>query len=138
VHEISIAMAIVEELEEAAVESGYTRVYAVRLQIGELSCVVNEALEFAWELATADTIAAGARLEIDRIEVALECSACGRTGKPLAPNHFVCSNCGSASATIVRGRELLVAAMEVDDADAGGGDRAFHPQKELDAGGRSA
>jgi hydrogenase nickel incorporation protein HypA/HybF len=131
-------MAIVEQLEEVAAESGYARVYGVRLQIGELSCVVNEALHFAWEMATEGTVASGSTLHIERIEVALACPVCGHTGKPLAPNHFICSNCSSASATIVRGRELLVAAMEVDDADAGDGDRALHPQKELDAGRRPA
>jgi hydrogenase nickel incorporation protein HypA/HybF len=137
-HEISIATAIVEELEEVAAESGYAHVYAVRLQVGELSCVVNEALRFAWDLATEGTIVFGARLDIERIPVSLECSACGRIGEPPSKHHFICAACGSPSTTIVRGRELLVAAMEVDDADAGRGDRAFDPQKELDAGVRPA
>jgi hydrogenase nickel incorporation protein HypA/HybF len=131
-------MAIVEELEEVAAESGYARVYTVRLQIGDLSCVVNEALCFAWDLATEGTVASGARLEIERIPVSLECNACGRIGDPPSKNYFTCRACGSSSTTILRGRELLVAALEVDDADAGRGDRALHPQKEFDAGVRPA
>ena len=61
-HEMSIAVAIVEQVERAAREHGATAVEAIRLQVGELAGVVPQALEFCFELACAGTVLAGAAL----------------------------------------------------------------------------
>lgn len=52
-HEMSIAMAVVTQVEEAARSGGATAVTSVRLQIGELVGVVPDALAFCFELACA-------------------------------------------------------------------------------------
>ena len=67
-HELSIAVAIVESAEEEAQRHG-ERVDAVYVKVGALSGVVKDALLFSWDLACADTSLAGARLEIEEIPV---------------------------------------------------------------------
>uniref|UniRef100_Q01S86 Zn finger protein HypA/HybF (Possibly regulating hydrogenase expression)-like protein n=1 Tax=Solibacter usitatus (strain Ellin6076) TaxID=234267 RepID=Q01S86_SOLUE len=64
-HELSIAMSIVEVASEEARRQGGARVDAVHLKLGALSGVVKEALLFSWDLACEESPVAGARLEIE-------------------------------------------------------------------------
>lgn len=50
-HEMSIALAVVEQVESADRPTGATTVNSVRLQVGELAGVVPDALAFSFELA---------------------------------------------------------------------------------------
>jgi len=63
-HELSIAVNIVDIACEEAERQGDSRVDAVYLNLGVLSGVVKEALQFSWELACEGSRIAGARLEI--------------------------------------------------------------------------
>ena len=63
-HELSIAVNIVDIACEEAERQGDSRVDAVYLNLGVLSGVVKEALLFSWELACEGTRIAGARLAI--------------------------------------------------------------------------
>jgi hydrogenase nickel incorporation protein HypA/HybF len=137
-HELSIAMAILEEVGDVAARQRIARVRGVRLRIGELSSVVNDALNFAWELAAEGTVAAGSRLEIERVAVQVRCPTCRDTRSPLAANHLVCSTCGTPAPEIMQGRELLVVGMEVDDVDPCAESATLDPQEEFDARHRFA
>src|ERR1700739_2886967 len=116
-HELSIAIAIIDEVSERAAAERAARVASVRLRVGELSCVVNAALLFAWDLATEGTPAAGSRLEIERVPVMIFCSSCAREQAPAGITLLTCSECGAPSPQIVAGRELEVVSMEVVDVD---------------------
>ena len=68
-HELSIAMRLVELVEDQLKgEPPGALVCAVDIRIGDLSSVVPEALQFAWEPATDGTRLAGATLRISRTE----------------------------------------------------------------------
>ena len=64
-HELSIAMSIVEIACEEAGRQGGCPVEEVRLKIGKDSGVVSDALLFSWELACEGTSAQGARLLVE-------------------------------------------------------------------------
>lgn len=115
-HEASIAVAICEEVAERAERDDIAVVKTVRIRVGELSSVVNEALLFAWDVATEGTVAEGAVLEIERVPVAVYCPACDCERAPLHPNHLLCSFCGASTPSISKGLELELVAMEVYDA----------------------
>ncbi|MDQ2866235.1 MAG: hydrogenase maturation nickel metallochaperone HypA [Candidatus Eremiobacteraeota bacterium] len=124
-HELSVAMAIIDEVSERCAGEKASRIAAVHLRIGELSSVVNDALIFSWDLAAEGTVAAGSLLKIERVAVAVECPNCARERRPMSANHLVCIECGTPAPQIVRGRELEVVAMEVIDADTSGGSSAL-------------
>lgn len=67
-HELGIAQAIVEHSVEAARTAGAGRVTAVRVHVGELSGVAEEALRFCWDVATAGTVLDAARLDCERVD----------------------------------------------------------------------
>lgn len=64
-HELSIALSIVEIASDEAGRHGDARVDAVHLRLGALAGVVKEALLFSWDLACEETAIAGARLAIE-------------------------------------------------------------------------
>lgn len=116
-HEVSIALAIVDELTERSSLLEGERVTTVLLRVGAMTAVVPEALEFAWELAAQGTAVDGSTLEIERVPLAIACDPCAREIEIESGAIPVCPRCGTPSSRIVRGRELQIVAMEVTDAD---------------------
>jgi hydrogenase nickel incorporation protein HypA/HybF len=76
VHEASIALAIAGEVCDRAASERIERVRTVFVRIGVMTGVVPEALQFAWDLATDGTPAAGSRLQIERVPLAIACARC--------------------------------------------------------------
>ena len=111
-HELAIAQAIVEAAEQE-LEAGQ-RVLRLRLQLGPLAGVVEDALRFGFDLATQDTPLAGCRLEVETVPVTLYCHPCARLYEPPQLFRLICPECGQASSDLRSGRELLIVAMEVD------------------------
>lgn len=114
-HELSIAMSIVEMAQEEAAARGNVHVEAVHLKLGKLSGVVKEALLSSYELACETTVLEGSRLIIEEIPVEIFCQPC-RSQRPVhSIQHFCCSDCGTPSAQVVRGKELEVVALEIKE-----------------------
>jgi hydrogenase nickel incorporation protein HypA/HybF len=112
-HELSIAMSMIEMASEEAARRGCARVNAIHLKLGPLSGVVKEALLFSYEVACEGTPLAGSRLVIEESPVVVYCAAC-RTERTLASvQNFFCPVCGTPTPEVVRGRELEVVALEI-------------------------
>lgn len=63
-HEMSLAESMLQLIEDAAYQQGFTRVKTVWLEIGQLACVEQESLRFGFDVVTRGSIAEQARLEI--------------------------------------------------------------------------
>ncbi len=118
-HELSIAMSLVEIASEEASRLGTGRVTAVHVRVGALSGVVADALQFSWDLATADTAVAGARLQIEEVPVTIYCERCAAERTLPSPQRFRCPVCDELALQIRGGRDLAMTALEVDDEHAG-------------------
>lgn len=75
-HEFSTAKGIVETILTVAKENGAKRITEVNLQIGILTMLNPEQLEFAFQVLTEDTIAKDARLNISYSPMKLICKSC--------------------------------------------------------------
>jgi hydrogenase nickel incorporation protein HypA/HybF len=113
VHELSIALSIVEGAEEEVQRQGGGRVSAVHLKLGPLSGVVKESLLFSYELACEGTPLAGSELIIQEIPIRIYCAACQAENNPLSPHCLHCARCGSANCRVVTGDELELASLEL-------------------------
>lgn len=113
VHELSLAVNIVDAVNELAQAHGFERVEAVTVQIGEFAGVDKGALSFAWDLATADSVAAGSRLEFRDVRLKVRCPACGVERNPPSMWELGCSTCPAVAPEILAGRELHVVSLEV-------------------------
>ncbi|RME86095.1 MAG: hydrogenase maturation nickel metallochaperone HypA [Caldilineae bacterium] len=114
-HELSIAYNLVEIAGEAAREAGATHIDVVHLRVGALSGVVKEALLFGYEIATADTILAGSRLEIEEVPVVVYCPTCDAEHALPDLQEFACPVCGTPTSNIVQGKELQLVSLEYED-----------------------
>jgi hydrogenase nickel incorporation protein HypA/HybF len=113
-HELSIADAIVRI---ACVHARGHRIAAVEVKVGHLRQVVPSALELAFALVAEGTPADGAELALEVVPAAGHCRACGaESDLPAFP--LTCAACGSLDVEVIRGEELLVDALELDEDDA--------------------
>jgi len=113
-HELSIAMGIVEAAADEAERRG-VRVSAVHLRLGALSGVVKDALIYSYELACQDTPLAGSRLLVEDVPVAVFCSQCNEKRVLPSLQSFSCPQCRTPTMNIVEGKELEVFALEVEE-----------------------
>lgn len=113
-HELSIAMKIVETVTEVVAGESAALVEAVCVRVGEWSGVVPEALEFAWTPATQGTRLDGSRLAIDRVPAAAWCEKCGVEFN-VTGHKMKCTNCGAPARRLLRGKELEILSVEVRD-----------------------
>jgi len=117
VHELSVAQAIVESLGRHEALTGDARVVAVTVRVGALSGVVPAALRFAWGPATEGSFAAGSRLDLEEVPLAAWCPVCRAERELPAFPRRACPACGAPTSTVLRGRELEILSMEVEDSE---------------------
>ncbi|MFG2695251.1 hydrogenase maturation nickel metallochaperone HypA [Kitasatospora sp. NPDC048407] len=122
-HEMSIAAAVVEQVDAAAREHGMEAVVLVRLQVGELAGVVPSALEFCFELACAGTLLEGAVLETETVPARARCLGCETEWSVGMPPDLGCPNCDGSGVDLLAGRELQIIGVERAERPAGAGAR---------------
>ena len=109
-HELSIAQGIIEVCEQHAKGR---RVKSVIVQIGALSGVVPEALEFCFEAAVSGSLLEGSSLEIERIKATAWCDSCDSMSE-VSGFTEACPNCGGFPLEIRTGEEMRVKELEVE------------------------
>jgi hydrogenase nickel incorporation protein HypA/HybF len=67
-HELSIALSMIEMASDEVVRHGGRRVTALHLKLGQLSGVAKEALTFSWEIACQGTALEGSQLIIEETQ----------------------------------------------------------------------
>ena len=129
-HELAIARNLIEIVEEEANRHGLTKVFVIRLQIGVLAGVVPESLTFCFEMASRDSIAAGAAVEIETVPLVARCSKCNVEFR-VDENIFLCPECGDPAIKLISGRDLSIVNIEGETGDEDGTDQcpggAEHP-----------
>lgn len=111
-HEVGIIQSTIEMAEKSARGSGATRIHELKMQIGTMSSVVAESLEFAFEVIRKGTMAEEARLVIEKVPLSAWCDRCGK--EFLSEDYSLkCADCGQTSHDIRHGRELALVSMEV-------------------------
>jgi hydrogenase nickel incorporation protein HypA/HybF len=111
-HELSIAMSIVDMAEEEA-SRHHGRVTAVHLKLGPLSGVVKEALLGAFEMAREGSALAESALIVEEVAVTAYCPACAAEKIIASFPELLCPTCGAPTPQVVHGRELEVVALEI-------------------------
>lgn len=112
-HELSIALSIVDIAEEEARKAGTEKFDAIELEIGELSGIVYEALEFAMEEAVKNSVLENARRKIIRIEGKAKCLQCGNIYH-IADVYTCCPKCNEFEKDILQGKELSVKTLKIN------------------------
>lgn len=117
-HELSIARAVVAEVEDAARRHGADAVGSVTLSVGRLAGVVPGALTFGFELAAEATMLDGAELVIE-FEPAVVWCPVGEHTLELGDVRFFCDVHGCATPELLSGKQLEIVRFETVEPDAG-------------------
>ncbi len=109
-HELSIASAIVAT---AARHANGCRVTAVRVRVGRMRQVVPDSLQFCFEMVARESVCEGARLDLDVVPAVLRCAGCEHEWEIDSPP-FWCPQCTGGEVVAVRGEELIVESIEIE------------------------
>jgi hydrogenase nickel incorporation protein HypA/HybF len=112
-HELSIALSILDMADEEARSRGGVRVLGIHLKLGPLSGVAKEALLSAYDLARETSATPEARLIIEEVPVQTYCPTCRATRKIESMQNMCCGECGTVTPEVVGGRDLEVVALEI-------------------------
>jgi hydrogenase nickel incorporation protein HypA/HybF len=113
-HELGIVQSILEIIEQQAEINSATKVLGVELEFGALTAVMPEAIEFAFEALTKDSLAQGADLKITILPIKAICMDCGceSTLESYAP---FCPSCSKGILNIVQGKdEMRIVSIEIE------------------------
>ncbi len=117
-HELSIAMRLVESLEEELAKERDLTVTTVNLRIGALTGLVPEALEFSWEVASEESRLKGSKLCIETVDASGYCPECREERTISNLQSFRCPVCMSPIKQVTGGHELEILTLEVLDVEA--------------------
>ena len=110
---MSIISGVIDAVVPSAEQAGATRVLAITLRIGDMTEVVDEALDFAFEALTEGTLCEGAQLVVNKVAPRSLCFECGNEFDH-DRFHRSCPSCGSYETRLVAGKELEIESIEVD------------------------
>jgi hydrogenase nickel incorporation protein HypA/HybF len=113
-HEVSIALSLLDIVEKKCREGGYQIVESVKVRVGKASGVLPEAFSFSLDAVKKDTVARNARFIIDLVPLGGTCGACGKRFETEEVYIAECPFCASPSFRITQGNELEIVEMEVE------------------------
>jgi hydrogenase nickel incorporation protein HypA/HybF len=119
-HELAATRGVLEVAIEAAGGAGARRILAIDLVVGELAGMLDDSVQFYFDILSRGTAADGARLRFRRVRPVVHCLSCGERAGVAPPLPQQCGRCGSGELRVAGGREFQVASIEVDDEGTGG------------------
>lgn len=110
-HELSVTQRILE----IALKHGQqaTTITDIHLVIGQLSSMVDDCIQFYWDLISEGTTAQGACLHFKRLPAIMRCQHC-QTEYPLQVDCFACPTCDSTAVELITGDEFYVESIQVE------------------------
>jgi len=112
-HELPITESLLKISLEHAEKANAAKVTDLYIVIGELASMVDDSIQFYWEVIAKDTIAEQAKLHFHRIAAQLQCNACSETYSP-AQDELICPRCHGAGAKIIKGEEFFLESIDVE------------------------
>lgn len=112
-HEFPVTQSILKIALDHAQKSGAKKITALNLVIGELASMVDDSIQFYWDIIAKDTIAEGATLNFRRVPAELQCMTCFEKYRPDG-KELICPKCHGVGAKIITGEEFLLESIDVD------------------------
>lgn len=113
-HELPVTQSILDIALKHAKKAEAKRITHLHIVMGELSKIVDESVQFYWDMIAEGTIAEGAKLHFRIIPTEFQCMACFQKYHPDDTDDFECPNCGSVGVKILAGEEFSLEAIDVE------------------------
>lgn len=112
-HELSVTENILEISLRHAKSANAIRIDTLFLKIGEYSSIVDESVQFYWDIITKGTIAEGSQLKFKRILAEFECLNCYQKYHP-QNGQYLCPYCNSKRIKLIKGNEFYLESIDVE------------------------
>jgi hydrogenase nickel incorporation protein HypA/HybF len=112
-HELAVTENILSIAERHARQSEALRVTDLYLTIGKLSSIVDDSVQFYWEIVSQGTLCEGSRLHFQRVPAKLACLECG-SAYTLDGELTPCPACGSAQVKVTSGDQFFLDSIEIE------------------------
>lgn len=112
-HELSIAQEILNIVKNN-LPLEHKKLKSVRIKVGKLSGVLIDSLKFCFEAIVTGTEFSGATLDVIEVTIRIKCNDC-KLEMELAEPIFVCSRCNSYNVQLIKGNELEITEIEIED-----------------------
>jgi hydrogenase nickel incorporation protein HypA/HybF len=112
-HELSVTENILEIAVRHGQNAGAARITNLYLVIGQLSSIIDDSVQFYWDIISKDTLAENAQLHFRRIPTQLRCLECNREFTPVKED-FACPECGSIRVKVSAGEEFFLEAIDIE------------------------
>lgn len=116
-HELTVTESILEIAVRHAEQAGAARITHLYLVVGQLSSIVDDSVQFYWDLISKHTPAEGAELHFRRIAAQMECRQCQHRYSP--DESLACPLCDSTAVRVIAGDEFFLESIEVMQAEEG-------------------
>jgi hydrogenase nickel incorporation protein HypA/HybF len=115
-HEMSVAISIVDAVCETARKDGALSVSRIELVVGRLAGIQVESLRFCFSSAAKGTLAEDAVLAVEEPEARGECGDCG-SRFPVSFFYAECPVCRSLKVRIVSGEEFMIQSIIIEEGE---------------------
>jgi hydrogenase nickel incorporation protein HypA/HybF len=116
-HELSVAESLIKIISEEMAKHGLSKLLSVKVVHGQISAIVPEALETAFEILTINTPFAGAAFSMELKPMVVRCRQCGQEFSPTQEERMImpCPGCATELGhEIISGRELYIDHIEAE------------------------
>ena len=112
-HELSVTESLLKIALEHAEKANARRVTDLNLVIGDLASMVDDSIQFYWEIIARGTIAEQATLNFRRVPAQLQCMTCFERYNP-SDRELACPKCNGVNVKIITGEEFALESIEVE------------------------
>jgi hydrogenase nickel incorporation protein HypA/HybF len=115
-HELSLCEDLMDQVMTIAKAHHAEKVVRIIVRIGPLSGVESLLLESAFSISRAGTLAEEAEFLTEVLPIRVLCNSCGVESEAVV-NNLVCGSCGGYNTRLLSGDELILARVELENAD---------------------
>jgi len=112
-HELPVTQNILEIALRHAGISNAKRIISLNITIGQLASVIDDSIQFYWDLIAKDTLAEGATLNFHRLPLEILCLECNFAYKPEV-SELACPLCKGTRVKIISGQEFFLESIDVE------------------------
>ncbi len=112
-HELSITESLLTTASDYACQNKARKVTVLNLVIGELSGIVDESIQFYWDMISENSICEKSILHFDKRKAVMKCMSCGKEFD-LAGELSPCPSCSSMDLKFLSGNEFLLESIEIE------------------------
>ncbi len=113
-HELPVTQGILSAALETARRHRAERITDIFLVIGNLSSIVDDSVQFYFDILSRETIAAGATLHFQREKAIARCLTCKHEFEAQPPLSPQCPQCKNLTVRVSGGQKFFIESIEVE------------------------